>query len=313
MQWDIFNAIAQFNLGAGFYGLNTAGANGIGPWITESLSFANEFGGFSFNGTSGFPVSDIRLLNVISSTDNRGGIYLNTYGGTHILVNPNIENAGLNGGLPMGSTGASSVATHTGHGLEVTVNNLNGVMITGGTFWNNSWSGLHLVAPSCQLIGGQSIGNGKAFDAAPDRRAGVYIGANNVLVSGHHFHFVGDGSTLAYIERFAGITGTVIGFNSYAAGLPPVAMQAPGTPGGPPRSGQVVIAETDNTATITLTPAEPDAAYLVQATANGATPGAAPGALTVVGTIKAAGNFQLVLSGPPGAGKNVVYDWMVHR
>jgi hypothetical protein len=313
MQWEIFHAISQQNLGAGFYGNNTAGANGIGPWLTQSITFANNAGGTVFHGSPGHPISAIRLTNVNTSTDNVVGMYFNTYAGSHTVVMPSVENVGLNAGIPLGFTGTLSVASNTGNGLEATSNNQYGIMINGGTFWNNSWSGVSLSAPFSQLIGGQTLGNGKALSSEPYKRAGVFIGGDNIVVTGHHFQFAGDGSTQAYIERYPPVTGTVIGFNQYAPGRPAIPMQAPGVPGGPPRSGQVVIAETDNTATITLTPAEPDAAYFVQATANGATPGAAAGALTIVGTIKTAGSFQLVLTAPPGAGKNVVYDWMVHR
>ena len=75
-------------------------------------------------------------------------------------------------------------------------------------------------------------------------------------------------------------------------------------------------AENSSVARIQTTPA----ALVRQALANNpelkfyaAEIGAAAGALTIVGTIKTAGSFQLVLTAPPGAGKNVVYDWMVHR
>ena len=316
LQWDIFNVISQQNLGVGYYGNNTAADNGIGPWLTQSGSFANNGGGTVFHGSPGHPISAIRLSNHGSSTDNQVGLYFNTYGGSHTIVMPSVENAGTNAGLPIGASAANllSTASGTGHGIEVTLNNTFGVMINGGTFWNNSWSGVALSAPLCQLIGGQSIGNGKALAAEAHKRAGVFIGAENILVTGHHFQFVGDGSTLAYIEIYPPVLATtIIGANSYGAGLPAIRMQSPGVPSGPPRSGTAVFTETNNTVTVTLSPVEPDTAYFVQATASSATPGSAAGALTVVGTIKAAGNFQLVLSAAPGAGKTVTYDWLVHR
>ena len=224
-QWDIFEAISQKNLGAGYYGNNTAAPNGIGPWLTQSGSFANNQAGASFNGSPGHPISALRLTNFGSSTDNVVGIYLNTYGGAHTLTTPTVENAGVNGGIPIGAAGVISVASNTGHGLEITANNTYGVLITGGTFWNNSWSGVLVGAPSSQIVGGQSIGNGKAFAPEPWKRAAVYIGADNTLVTGHTFQYVGDSSTLAYIETYPFVTGTVIGLNTYAAGLPAIPMQ----------------------------------------------------------------------------------------
>ena len=231
-QWDIFNAISQQNGGSGFFGYNAANANGIGPWITQSVSFANQAGGFSFNGTPGFPISDIRLTNVIASTENSTCIYLNTYGGTHILINPNIENAGFSEGIPYGFAGTLSVASHIGDGLALTVNNTSGILITGGTYWNNSWSGLSLAAPGAQLIGGQSVNNGLALDPALHRRAGVFIGADNALVSGHTFLHTGGAYTLHYIYMAGAISHVEIGHNSYHPALAASAwVDSSGVPG----------------------------------------------------------------------------------
>ena len=214
-QWDILHASSQLNKGSGFFGSNTAAANGIGPWITQSLSFANEFGGFSFSGTPEFPISDIRLTHVIASTDNRGGIYLSTGAGAHIITNPQIENAGMNGGMAVGSAGTLSVATNTGHGLAATSNNTYGVMIIGGLFWNNSWSGVFLQAPHSQLIGGQSINNGLALDPGLHNRASIHIGADDVAVSGHTFQHTGQPGTLHYVYMAGALTHSEIGHNAY--------------------------------------------------------------------------------------------------
>jgi len=231
-QWHVLNALSQQNLGAGYYGNNTLAANGIGPWLTESISFANNAGGFVFVGSSGHMISAVRLNAIDASTDNVHGVYLDTFGGSHQLVMPSVENVGLNAGIPIGSAGTLSVASNTGHGIEVTANNNYGVMINGGTIWNNSWSGIVLNAPSSQLIGGQTVGNGKALIADPTKRAALYIGGNNTLVDGHTFQFIGDGSTQDYITLAGGVTGTVIGVNSYAAGLAAETSTLAGLPAG---------------------------------------------------------------------------------
>ena len=122
-QWDVLHAISQLNLGAGFFGHNTGYEPGIGPWLTQTVSFGNNLGGYVFRGSPGFGLYDLRLHNVLSSADNVRGIYLDTYGDAHLISQPWIELTGTQGGYPQGSANTPSVASNTGHCLEVTANN----------------------------------------------------------------------------------------------------------------------------------------------------------------------------------------------
>jgi hypothetical protein len=79
------------------------------------------------------------------------------------------------------------------------------------------------------------------------------------------------------------------------------------------RRGQVTIADTATTATVTLTPAEADNAYFVQLTATSAVATPATGAYTITGIQKLAGSFVLAVTAAPGAGKSVTYDWLLYR
>jgi hypothetical protein len=219
-QWDIGHSLSQLNKGTGFAGVNTASPNGIGPWLTQTVSFGNEFGGYSFDGSAGHPINDLRLSGVISSGDNRGGIFLDTYGTGHLLTDPWVELAGQLAGLPQGSAGTASVASGTGHGLRVTSNTLtSGVTITGGRYWNNSWSGVSIDAAYVTLTGGTSLGNGLAHDADLSRRAGVHIGNSGVSVSGHTFGYLNAPATLHHIHLGGTLLDLAIGQNAYQPGL----------------------------------------------------------------------------------------------
>ena len=351
-QWDILHAISQLNLGAGFFGHNTAYQPGIGPWLTQTVSFGNNQGGYVFQGTPGHGIHDLRLHTTISSADNVHGIYLDTYGNAHLISEPWIESTGTLGDLPQGTAGTPSVASQTGHCLEITANNDRSVSVVGGLYWNCSWSGLALDGAYSQLTGGTTLGNGQALDAALGRRAGVHIGANGVGVSNHTFTFPGT-STLHYLHLSGTLADVVIGVNAYAPELPssqmlsnqatllagarratmvagltvqgPLQVQSAnatlvlqeisdvGTPSWPQRRGQVAIADAATTATVTLTPVEPDALYFVQLTPVATTAGAPLGANTVNNVTKTAGSFQVSVTSAPGAGRFVVYDWLVHR
>ena len=162
-----------------------------------------------------------------------------------------------------------------------------------------------LDSPYTSLNGGSSLGNGQALDANLARRAGVAVGGTGVLVQGHVFTHPGT-ATLNYLH----VTGSdaVIGLNSYDPALP-----APRTLTAMRQRGQVEISEAAVSATVTLTPAEPDVAYFVQLTPQALTTGGALGALTVYGITKAVGSFEIQVTAAPGAGKSVVYNWLVYR
>ena len=350
-QWEIIQAMSQLNLGAGFFGRNTAVQPGIGPFLTQVESFGNNLGGYVFQGTPGHSINDLRLHNVLSSADNVHGIYLDTYGDAHLISQPWIELVGRLGNLAMGFNNTPSTASNTGHCLEVTANNGRSIAITGGLYWNCSWSGVALDAPYVSLTGGSSLGNGLALDATLARRAGVHVGASGVSVQGHTFTFPGTG-TLHYLHLSGTLTDLAIGINAYdptlatadmlsnqatlsgerrptmLAGLSvhgPLevrradgsavlqALSPTGTPSWPQRRGQVTIADTALSATVTLTPAEPDGLYFVQLTPVVTTGGAPTGAGTVTGVTKATGSFQVSVAAAPGAGRVVIYDWLVHR
>jgi hypothetical protein len=364
-QWDLLHPNATLNVGYGFFGHNTAYAFGLGPFIWNATSFGNNLGGYFFQGSTGHPINDVRLHNVLSSADNGAGIYLDTYGGSHLILNPWIEYTGSLAGFPIGFDNTTSVARNTGHCLAVTPNN-GATTITGGLYWNCAWAGVLLYAPYTTMVGGTSLGNGQAMSATLANRAGVAIGATGVQLSYIHLggtidnlaigvntyandlspqNFLVNQATITAAKLPALVAGLSVHTNGAASpglqlydatqGVNPLkvlrvtsgqlqilnatggaviqSLSDAGTPGWPARRGQVSIADTATTATVTLTPVEPDTAYFVQLTPVATTGGAPVGANTVTGVTKAAGNFQVSVATAPGAGRFVIYDWFVYR
>jgi hypothetical protein len=234
-QWQMHHVLAQLNKGFGFHGLNSESANGIAPFISDATSFGNDLGGYVFQGTVGHPINDLMLLNVLSSADNVYGILLDTYGGSHLIDNPWVELTGQVAGItgfPIGTPSTTSTPSATGHCVTVTANNLPGINIVGGQYWNCAWSGLSLGAANSAITGGTSIGNGRGLDVDPLKRASVAITANKVMVSSHIFNYAAGVGTLDYITVAAGVTGTVIGINNYDTGLPAEISTVSGLPAG---------------------------------------------------------------------------------
>ena len=218
-QWDILHGVALLNVGVGFYGNNTSYAFGLGPFLWNTSSFGNNQGGYMFTGSPGHPINDLRFHDILSSADNGGAIFLDTYGGSHIITNPWIEYAGSLAGFPIGFLNTTSVASQTGHCLGLTENN-DTTTITGGLYWNCAWSGVALYAPYTTMTGGVSRGNGQALDASLARRAGVAIGGTGVHLSGHSFMFPTT-TTLNYIHLGGTIDNLSIGVNTYSNDLSP--------------------------------------------------------------------------------------------
>lgn len=380
-QWDVAFTLAQANKGAGYVGNVGTFPQGLGPFLTQTTSFLNTQGGYIFSGSPGHTLYDVRLSNVLSSYDNEAGIYLNTYGGSHLIDNPWIEYTGMaSAGLLTGADLTPFVGV-PGHCLAVSANNAPGLTITGGNYINCGWSAVALDANFVSFTGGASYDYGAALDPEPARRAGVTIAGNNVVVSGHAFDYHA-AFPLHYIYLRGSPVGVSIGHNTYnstglalsqfvgvapgttitgllpsmAAGLAVhtnrvgspaltlydatngptptksfrvnagslqirnaaetvtlATLSDAGTPGWPQRRGQVTITGATTTASVALSPAEPDNTFSVQLTAVSQTGGPAAGAFTPQGVSKATGGFVVTLLAAPGPGTSVTYDWLVHR
>jgi hypothetical protein len=214
-QWNVVGSLAQLNKGVGFAGSNTQAANGIGPFFYNSWTFGNDFGGFIFSGTATTPLNDLLFYNIASSADNNYGLWLNTYGVGHIITNPWIELSGRADGFPLGSALTPSVMRNQGDCLALTVNNLGGIIINGGFYWNCSWSGVNIEASYSGIVGGTTLGNGRALDVGLFRRAGVRVGAAGDLVMGHSFKHDGTAATQEAINFGVSIASVTIGHNTY--------------------------------------------------------------------------------------------------
>lgn len=78
-------------------------------------------------------------------------------------------------------------------------------------------------------------------------------------------------------------------------------------------SGSVTISETDTSAVVTLSPAEPDTDYRVVASPSAETGAPAANARVVTTITKATGSFTLNILTAPGVGTSVTFDWIKHR
>lgn len=81
------------------------------------------------------------------------------------------------------------------------------------------------------------------------------------------------------------------------------------------RSGQVTMTGAVSTAVVTLTPAEADTGYRLQAFIVEHTDAASPvaGSTNVWGSLKAVGGFRLNLDAAPGGTDVVTVDWVLTR
>jgi hypothetical protein len=218
-QWEISYSLAQQNKGIGFGGRNVAAVSGVGPWISHSLTFANDEGGYVFFGTPGYPIHNLRLNEVISSFDNGPGVFLDTYGNSHTVMNAWIEYAGQSQDVPIGWPTTMSVKKNTGDCVTVSSNNGVNIVLVGGQYIACSWNALSLETAGTTLVGGASRQNGLGLSVNAYQRAGVYITANRVSVLGHAFETPGAG-TLNYIYYTGTITQMAIGLNTYNPDLP---------------------------------------------------------------------------------------------
>jgi hypothetical protein len=202
----------------------------------------------------------------------------------------------------------------------------NGVAVNGHSFQYVSPYTLHFLHLSGALdtisIGQNSYDVGLAADQImgiagltstvrpPIQPAGLFINSNRLEAPGLILYDTTNATNPFKVLRVNGGQLQILDSAS-AAVLQGLSDQ--GTPSWPQRRGQVQIADTATTATITLAPVEPDAAYFVQVTPVSIFGTPASGAFTIRTVAKAAGTFTITVLAAPGTGNVVAYDWLVYR
>lgn len=219
-QWDVSYSKSENNKGGGFVGNVGTFAQGLGPFLTMTTSFLNTQGGYIFQGSPGHTLFDLRLNNVLSSYDNGAGIFLETYGGSHIIDNPWVEFTGMAGGGLLTGADLTPHVSVPGHCVVIGAHNGPGLTLNGGNYINCGWSAIAIDANFVSVVGGTSYDYGAALVADPIKRAGVVIGGSNVLVSGHSFDYHA-AFPINYIYLKGSPVGVSIGHNTYNPALDP--------------------------------------------------------------------------------------------
>lgn len=181
VQWQFVDCLAQFNGGRGYLWQAVAGpAQFICGPMAGCATFANTGVGVAYVGLASCPMSDARMFNCFIGDDGNHGIYLDTYGGQHQIMDCFVEQIGQGPTGPTYSTPKSAF----GCGISVTANNLE-VQIIGGHAKACSYEALLLGAVRNAVVGFRGTDNGQAL--ASGRRSGLYLHAGRVMANGCFF------------------------------------------------------------------------------------------------------------------------------
>ena len=194
LQWSLYNILCQMN-GVDGVLVSTIGIAStpttLGSWI-DINTFANTRNGVGVVGTSDSPVNGVRIRNSFIGEDGAAGVYLETHGGLHSVLDSFVELAGMNNTGPGHLTPPSNLA----YGINVTANNKD-VTVHGTNLSSNSldairFAGQVLNVANCMIINnsqnvagvggvvllagkGSFVGNTIANTAGTAQRIGVYF------------------------------------------------------------------------------------------------------------------------------------------
>lgn len=187
-QWQLNNVLSQANGAQGFLLQTIAGPAGVTPgtW-TNIASFSNTGTGAAVEG-SVVPVNDVRILGGFFGQDANSEIYLDTFGGQHIITGAFVELAGTGATGPTLATPPSGL----GSGIEITSNNVD-TQITGVHSNANSLDGFYLNGTNETLNASRGTNNGQQGTAG--RQNGMNSTAGRVNVTGGILGNTGAGTT----------------------------------------------------------------------------------------------------------------------
>lgn len=197
LQWSLYNILCQMN-GVDGVLVSTEGIAAtpttLGSWIDVN-TFANSRHGIGVIGTIDSPINGVRLRNSFIGSDGAAEVYLDSFGGSHSIMDSFIELAGMTNTGP----GYSTAPTKTAYGVHVTANNndvtLQGTNLSGSSLDAIRFSGGVLNVANCLIINnsqngigvggvallagrGSFVGNTIANTAGNGQRIGVYFAAD---------------------------------------------------------------------------------------------------------------------------------------
>jgi hypothetical protein len=209
LQWYLTDIIASSNGGDGISfhvsGVPFATSGTSVGTLTDAKTFANTGRGVGAYGAPNHPIQGIRMVDGFYGDDANSEIYLDTYGGDHVLTATFCENAGQGNTGPTGAVAPSGV----GCGIEITANNID-VTIHPGKINANSYEGVLSAATTLVLDGGIVSNNGAA--GAGGRGSGISITAGGAIICGVRAGNVAAGNSGAPVtgtSQIYGISSTV--------------------------------------------------------------------------------------------------------
>lgn len=187
LQWELSGILSQGNGGSGFRVFaQNIGATQItmGTW-RGIYTFGNSSSGIRLEGGPTVPIHDFRLHEFFLGEDGDSEIFLETYGGMHVLGGGMIELCGMRTTGPTMSTPASNA----GYGIQVGANNVD-VTISGPTMiWSNSYSGIYVGGGNVLIGGGVFLkDNGLSAVANVAFHCGLYVAGGDVTMTGCRSH-----------------------------------------------------------------------------------------------------------------------------
>jgi hypothetical protein len=208
LQWNSKTLLSQMNGRHGFSAISQAGGTGsISMGTLDGLnSYGNSGIGFGVFGVSGYPINGVRLVNGFFGGDGSHEVFLDSYGGGHIITNVFTE---LCGTATTGPT-LTTPATNVGSGFYASANNLDASFENIRTNGASS-NGFATSAGYTLLNAGRFTNNGIGGDA--NNAAGVNHFAGVINITGGNATDTGQGTQKYGLATFDGSKVTAVGFD----------------------------------------------------------------------------------------------------
>ena len=186
IQWELSGILSQRNGGNGLrvFAQNLGVAQiTMGTW-RGIYTFGNSSSGIRVEGTAATPVYDFRLSDFFIGEDGDSEIYLETFGGMHIIGPGMIELCGKRTTGPTLTTPASNA----GYGILIGSNNVDVTIGGPMMIWSNSYSGIYVSGGNVVITGVFLKDNGQTPTAGIAFHCGLYVAGGDVLLSGSRAH-----------------------------------------------------------------------------------------------------------------------------
>jgi hypothetical protein len=204
-QWYFQNCLAQFNDAQGYLWTATNGpAQMLVGTMENCATYANTAAGCAFVGTSTTEINGVRIDGGFYGDSGGSDIYLDTYGGQHIIANCWVELTGR------GTTGRtnSTAASNVGCGVQVTTNNID-VMLTGLYISACSEDGIRTAADYTHISACRINNCGQA--ATSGVRNGIYNQEGRAVITGGWLGNTAGASQLYGVRAADGANVSIVG------------------------------------------------------------------------------------------------------